>query len=161
MTSCATFALSDSTGHIYLSMPIIQGVNMSTNMSTENFTFVSNDYEVIDKEIDSEPLIIQGTEVIDSTSWCIPIPICADDFGYICADASDLYLKFKFILDIMNAGREVYIYGINDEVDAIYIIKRFGYRFIENSQDGFEWTLELEYKKDAPVAWTGGLYPIP
>lgn len=127
--SCPTFTLAGTTYTIYLTKPILGGADNRLSKYLSRFSFWSENYAVHDEGIESQPLMLSGTE-----SSC---------------SIGDTTTIFEHINEMVDNHEEITISGLGDCYDAVYIIKRFAYRNIKKTVYGFSWDITLEKVRDS------------
>lgn len=125
--SCPTFTLAGTTYTIYLHKPQLPDNRLSKFLS--RFSFWSENYAVHDEGIEGQPLMISGIE-----SSC---------------SIGDTTTEFEKINEMADNHEEITISGLGDCYDAVYVIKKFGYRNIKKTVYGFEWAMTLEKVRDS------------
>lgn len=116
------FYITSSTVTISLDMPQWGGENRLINKNIDIINFWTDDLETIDKDKNSEPLILSGIET-----------------------GGNLSTKFENIWEIQNSHEEVTVTGLGNCIDGIYIIKSFHFETIPKNIYYFRWTMTLEF----------------
>jgi len=146
MTSCATFSLTSSCGDVfYFPKPEWSSADnqISKNVELINF-WAEDDLETIDRGIDKQPLILEGTMCISGIYEGICMPFCPDDFCF--SERLSTWLDdFK---DDMNNGCKFTIDGLGACLNGVYAVKSFSFDTIKRVPDCFKWRLELERVRD-------------
>ncbi len=137
--SCPTFTLESDSYIVYLHKPERGSVDGSINNTVDVFNFWDDDFAVINRGIETEPLTLRGVELVcgDNVGLCFPLcfPICF---------SQPLAVKFDTIDSIMNAHEEITISGLGDCIDGVYVISDFSWGPMSGSQ-AYWWTLSLQY----------------
>jgi hypothetical protein len=121
------------------------GEENAINKKIDTFEFWSDNYEVYDDGIDTQPLTLRGTitmtdgEYAFCTPWCMPF--CADTW---------FYDKFKHIWLMQDNHEEVEITGLGDCFNAVYVIKDFNFNTVPRHGKHFlKWQMSLEKVRDS------------
>ena len=139
--SCATFSIIGETYTVYLKMPHYNNEDRKLNKNLNSFHFWDNDYSVHDDGIKSQPLILKGVEFAS----------CDEEYVGLCLGESACFNlcfnmkftnKFRFLMDMSNDNEEVTISGLGDCMDAVYVIKHFGFKTL--TPRSRSWTMTLE-----------------
>jgi len=145
--SCNTFKMESDTHTIALTKPFYNSIDNRTNKDIDRFSFEMGGYDVVDKGIEGQPLILKGIEKVPESEKDIACFSCGGlCFTFCFAQTGVWVLKFQYILEIANNNEEVTISGLGDCIDAVYIIKGFRYETV--SYWARSWTLVLEKVRD-------------
>jgi len=127
------FQLHTDTYNVFLPVPEYGGESGKLSNNIVLFDFWTNERDTNFIGIDSKPIILGGT-----------IFACGDNKE---TEMTAIASKLINIHNIMDAHERVRITGLNDCIDAYYIIKNFRYRTIKGSPYAYTWQLTLEYKE--------------
>jgi len=127
------FQLQGDSYTVFLPTPNYGGESGSLNIDLALFDFWINTRSVDNLGINTEPIILGGT-----------IFACSDNEE---TEMTAIATKFLNIHEMMDNNEEVSIRGLNECVDAVYVIKDFKYGTIDKSPYAYTWQLTLEYKR--------------
>jgi len=125
------FQLHSDTYRVFLPVPEYGGESGSVNNELVLFDFWLGERDTDTIGINTEPIILGGT-----------IFACGDNKE---TEMTNIATKLLNIHAMMDAHEKVRITGLNDCVDAYYIIKNFRYRTVRKSPYEYAWQLTLEY----------------
>jgi plastocyanin len=132
-SSCPTFSLLSASYSIYFTKPIWGGEQYNLQKDLQSFNFWSGNFNIHDKGIASEPIILSGVEIGSQNA----------DYTH------DMFIaKFVNIRAMSRNNEEVTISGLGNCIDAVYVIKSFSTKTM-HKPDARIWTLTLEYVRDA------------
>jgi len=127
--SCATFTITGDSYTVYLTKPIWAGEDDKIIKDIDKKSFWSGNYEVDDKGIRSQPLVLRGIEAT-------------------CTFDSDFTDKMQQMIEMSNDNEEVTISGLDTYMDGVYVIRGFAFNTIKRVVNAYAWTLTLEKVRD-------------
>lgn len=143
--SCETFTVTGSSYTITFFKPEWGGEEYSLKKELQSFNFWSGNFNVHDKGIDSEPIVLAGVERVgkgDCAYGIVCIPPCIPP----CLSQA-FTNKFIHMREMANNNEEVEIYGLGNCVDAVYVIKSFTTKTLR-APLARSWVLTLEYVRN-------------
>jgi len=139
--SCATFSLVSETYTVYLKMPHYNSEDNSLSKDIDNFNLWSGEYDLVDRGIAGQPLVLSGEEFAscdeEYVGLCLGVGACFN----LCFNMK-FTNKFRFIMSMSDNNEEVTISGLGDCMDAVYIIKKFSFK--TETPRSRSWTMTLE-----------------
>ena len=126
------FNLDDGTTSINMPIPSIGAGDSSINNDVDVFDFWDDDFDTINKGINSQPLSLSGV-----------IGICGED-----DTEAKLCTKIEQIWTFQNEGAELTITGLESCMNAVYIIKSFNIGTMPKYINLFRWSMALEKVRD-------------
>lgn len=107
----------------------IDSPNKQINMNIDVLNFWTDDITAVDRSVNTEPLILGGTEWATTAS-----------------DIDFLAYKFEQIWYMQDDDESITISGVSDCYDGDYVIKDFSFNSIRRQPNAYKWRLTLEYK---------------
>lgn len=142
--SCPTFTLTGDSYAVILNKPIWGGVNGSVNNQLDVFNFWDDDFDVVNRGLETEPLLLSGIEIMEGDNVGICFPIC-----FPMCFAKPLCDKLEHINEMMDKHEAITITGLGDNVDGVYIISSFDYGTVRESPLSIQWKLDLQYVRES------------
>lgn len=141
---CKTFTMSPSVSTDFnVPMPTWDSVRGGLQKDVQLFNMWEGEIETVDRGLNNQGIALSGVWRIcgEWEGFCFPIcfPIC---FSEKFADA------IEHIHSVMNDGEEVTVTGLEDCLDAVYVIKSFNLNTIVGTNTGFSYYFDLEKVRD-------------
>lgn len=148
MDDCKYFTITSDCYTIQLHMPEIRGENNQINKDLQSFSFWTENYDVRDDGINSQPLVLTGIESYKGvTKSGLCAPLCAP--WCISVLLPEFYRYVRQLWEIMDNHEEVTITGLGDCMDAVYVIKDLTVDTIPKfGLNALRWTMTLEKVRD-------------
>lgn len=146
--SCDRFSIIGDSHTVELKMPIWGGEDGAINKDLHKFSFWSENYDIHDDGIASQPFTLSGIETAGCADeligeacfpWCFPV----------CFH-SQFMKKFSNLWEMMDKHEEFEISGLGDCIDAIYKIRSLDVNTVpRHGKYYLLWRLSLEKVRDS------------
>lgn len=141
-----TFTLASSSGtNFFFPKPEWDSANNEISKTVDLFNFWKNDdVTTVDKGINGQPMVLEGTICICSHWEGVCFPLCPDS---LCFTESFTTFLNNLKRD-MNNGEEFTINELGNCINGVYVIRNFSFDTINRVPSCYKWRLELERVRD-------------
>lgn len=148
MDDCDYFTITSDCYTIQLHMPEPYGESNQINKDLQSFSFWTENYDVRDDGIASQPLVLTGIEsYMGVTKRGLCAPLCSPWCTKVILP--EFYQYVRHIWEIMDNHEEVTITGLGDCMDAVYVIKSFSIDTIPKfGLNALRWNMTIEKVRD-------------